>query len=63
MRAGASGDKADAGVGSGEPLADWEQSLIAGGDADQHPASPPPSIRPPARSKAQERPKHLPQRL
>ncbi len=30
MRAGASGDKADAGVASGEPLADWEQSLIAG---------------------------------
>jgi small subunit ribosomal protein S2 len=32
-RAGASGDKADASVGGGEPLADWEQSLIAGDTA------------------------------
>src|ERR1700710_1762398 len=30
MRAGASGDKADPGVGSGAPLPDWEQRLIAG---------------------------------
>jgi small subunit ribosomal protein S2 len=32
-RAGASGDKADASVAGGEPLADWEQSLIAGDTA------------------------------
>jgi small subunit ribosomal protein S2 len=38
-RAGASGDKADAGVGAGEPLADWEQSLL-GGDAEGTPGVP-----------------------
>jgi len=32
-RAGATGDKGDAGVGAGQPLADWEQSLIAGDDS------------------------------
>ncbi len=38
-RAGASGDKADAGVGAGEPLADWEQSLL-GGDGATTPGVP-----------------------